>query len=144
MSGEAMENGRSSGATPGMILTRLILACWLQVIIVLSWSCGRNAYREAAAMTGGDPARGKAAIHNYGCDTCHTIPGIQGADALVGPPLNKMASRSYIGGVIPNTPANMIHWIQNPQDVDHQTAMPNLRVTETDARDIAGYLYMLK
>jgi cytochrome c551/c552 len=95
-------------------------------------------------MTGGDPARGKAAIHNYGCDTCHTIPGIQGADALVGPPLNKIASRSYIGGVIPNTPANMIHWIQNPQDVDHQTAMPNLRVTETDARDISGYLYTLK
>ncbi|PYS45556.1 MAG: cytochrome C [Acidobacteria bacterium] len=95
-------------------------------------------------MTGGDPTRGRTAISRYGCATCHTIPGIRGADALVGPPLTQMASRSYIAGVLPNTPDNMIRWIENPPQVDHLTVMPNLGVSERDARDIAGYLYTLK
>jgi cytochrome c len=53
-------------------------------------------------------------------------------------------SRSYVAGVLPNTPSNVIRWIQNPPGVDHLTAMPNLGVTDTDARDIASYLYTLK
>ncbi|MDQ3819196.1 MAG: cytochrome c [Acidobacteriota bacterium] len=107
-------------------------------------SCNQEAERQAAAMTGGDPVRGRAAISRYGCSTCHTIPGIRGADALVGPPLTQMGSRSYIAGVLPNTPDNMIRWIENPPQVDRLTVMPNLGVSEQDARDIAGYLYTLK
>jgi cytochrome c2 len=112
---------------------------------LLLTSCG-NAEQErvAAAMTGGSPQRGRTAISKYGCATCHTIPGIHGADALVGPPLTQMGSRSYIAGVLPNTPDNMIRWLQNPPQVDRLTAMPNLGVTNQDARDIAGYLYTLK
>jgi cytochrome c1 len=95
-------------------------------------------------MTGGNPQRGKAALSKYGCSACHTIPGVRGADALVGPPLTKMGSRSYIAGVLPNTPGNMMRWIENPLEVDRLTAMPNLGVTDTDARDISSYLYSLK
>lgn len=107
-------------------------------------ACNQEVERQAAAMTGGDPSRGRAAISRYGCATCHTIPGIRGADALVGPPLNQMASRSYIAGVLPNTPDNMIRWLKNPPQIDHLTVMPNLGVSEQDARDMAGYLYTLK
>ena len=49
--------------------------------------------------------------------------------------------RMYIAGVLPNTPENMLRWLQNPPAVDPLTAMPNLGVTEADARDMAGYLY---
>src|SRR5919202_5823376 len=91
-------------------------------------ACNQEAERQAAAMTGGDPTRGRAAISRYGCATCHTIPGIRGADALVGPPLTQIASRSYIAGVLPNTPENMVRWIENPPQVDRLTAMPNLGV----------------
>jgi cytochrome c1 len=101
--------------------------------------------RAASVMTGGgDPHRGKSAITAYGCGTCHTVPGVRGADALVGPPLTNMAQRGYIGGVMKNTPGNMIRWIQDPPAVDPMTAMPKLRVSESDARDIASYLYTLK
>ena len=55
-----------------------------------------------------------------------------------------MAGRTYVGGVLTNTPDNMIRWLQNPKQVDPLTAMPDLGVTEQDARDIAGYLYTLK
>ena len=100
--------------------------------------------REAAAMTGGNADRGRAALHHYGCASCHTIPGVRGADALVGPPLTAMGSRAYIGGVMHNTPDNMVRWIRDPPAVDPMTAMPNVGVTPADARDIASYLYTLR
>jgi len=100
--------------------------------------------REAAAMTGGDPARGPDLMRKYGCQACHTIPGVVGANSLVGPPLAGIASRSYIGGVLPNAPDNMLRWIQDPKKVDSLTAMPNVGVTPSDARHIAAYLYTLR
>ena len=101
-------------------------------------------FAKAAELTGGDPHRGHAAIRTHGCSSCHTIPGVDGADALVGPSLDHVASRGYIGGVLPNNPDNLVRWILDPPGVDPQTAMPNLRLSEQDARDIAGYLYTLK
>ena len=100
--------------------------------------------REAAAMTGGDPARGPDLLRKYGCQTCHTIPGVVGANGLVGPPLAGMASRAYIAGVLPNAPDNMLRWIRDPKGVDAKTAMPNTGVTASDARHIAAYLYTLR
>jgi cytochrome c2 len=123
---------------------RLYISSGSILLATLFSSCGDDSYQRAAAMTGGDPARGETAIRQYGCSACHTIPGIKGANSLVGPPLNSMASRMYIGGVLPNTPENIIRWIQNPRAVDELTAMPNLAVSDSDARDIAGYLYTLR
>jgi cytochrome c2 len=80
----------------------------------------------------------------YGCGACHTIPGVRGAKAVVGPSLSGIASRSYVAGVVANTPENLVAWIQNPQAIDDKTAMPNLRVGPRDAADIAAYLYTLR
>jgi putative membrane protein len=96
---------------------------------------------EAARLTGGNPDHGAVAIRSYGCGSCHTIPGIRGANALVGPPLAGIGGRSYIAGVLTNSPDNLTRWIQHPQQVDPLTAMPDLGVSEADARDIASYLY---
>lgn len=90
-----------------------------------------------------DPARGKTALQQYACVTCHEIPGVTGATARVGPPLGGIARRGLLGGVLPNTPANMIRWLREPQAVDPPTAMPDLGVSERDARDIAAYLATL-
>jgi cytochrome c len=106
--------------------------------------CDNAAKEQARNLTGGDPDLGKSAIGQYGCSTCHTIPGIAGADALVGPPLNRMGGRVYIGGVIQNTPQNMMRWLENPPAIDPLTAMPNLHMNQDDARNIASYLYTLR
>jgi cytochrome c2 len=100
--------------------------------------------RKAAAMTGGTPAHGKELIRTYGCVSCHTIPGIDGARGQVGPSLAGIASRTYLAGKLPNQPANMIKWVREPQEVSPGTAMPELGVTEQDGKDIAAYLYTLK
>lgn len=102
---------------------------------------------EAAASGGevrlGDVAAGRKALQQYLCATCHVIPGIVGADRHVGPSLAGIADRQYIAGVLPNTPANMLRWLRDPKAVDPLTAMPDLGVADTDARDIAAFLYTL-
>ncbi|MEX2644080.1 MAG: c-type cytochrome [Acetobacterales bacterium] len=91
----------------------------------------------------GDPDRGQVAIRQYGCTACHTVPGVVGPNATVGPPLRGMATRMYIAGVLPNTPENMILWLRNPVEVDPLTGMPDLDVKAGHARDMAAYLETL-
>jgi putative membrane protein len=118
-------------------------------LVLLVAGCGSPADAgrgevETAMLAGGDPLRGPEALRRYGCQGCHAIPGLQDAPSLLGPPLARMGSRTYIAGVLPNTPENMVRWIQDPRDADPRTAMPNLGVTERDARDMASYLYRLR
>lgn len=95
-------------------------------------------------VDGGDVARGKTQIVAYGCGSCHTIPGIRGANGQVGPPLTSWSQRRIIAGEVPNTPLNLITWITVPQSIEPGVAMPNLGVSDGQARDIAAYLYSLK
>ena len=121
----------------GMVLIALLLG--------IAGCDGRDAVREdAVTLTGGDPDRGMAAIGRYGCGSCHDIPGIRSARGTVGPPLGRIAVRTYLAGRLSNTPANMRQWIQHPQHVDRGTAMPEMGVTDVDARDISAFLYTLR
>ena len=84
---------------------------------------------------------GRVLIANYGCGTCHSIPGIAGADSIAAPPLDRFYERTYIAGRLPNTWENLTQWIQDPQGIEPGTAMPNLGITPDEARDLAAYLY---
>lgn len=95
-------------------------------------------------VAGGDPARGHVAIARYGCGACHTIPGVEQANGLVGPPLTHWSERSIIAGELPNEPDELVTWIRSPQSVEPGTAMPNMGVTDRDARDMAAYLYTIR
>ena len=61
----------------------------------------------------------------------------------VGPPLDGIARRAMIGGRLANTPDNMVRWLRRTHEVDPRTAMPEMGLTEQDARDIAAYLSTL-
>ncbi|WP_339882982.1 c-type cytochrome [Vreelandella maris] len=87
--------------------------------------------------------RGRLAMYGYACIACHRIPGLVGPQADVGPPLAGMGERRYIAGVLSNNNDNMVRWLRHPTQVDPLTAMPDLEVTEQDARDIAAYLETL-
>lgn len=92
----------------------------------------------------GNIERGRELVARYGCAACHTFPDAANQGSNVGPPLHKIAKRAYIGGVLPNTPEDMVRWLQNPPQIDPRTAMPNLGISEAEATDIAAYLYTLK
>jgi cytochrome c2 len=99
---------------------------------------------EIRRTTGGDPQQGQMKIRNYGCQSCHTIPGVQDAKALVGPPLDHWSKRVYIAGEVPNTAENLKKWLQHPTKIEPKTAMPEMGVTDQDSADIAAYLYSLE
>jgi len=86
-------------------------------------------------------AHGRQLIATYGCGSCHSIPGVPGADAMAAPPLDRFYQRTYIAGRLANTPENLVKWIHDPQGVEPGTAMPDLGVSEDEASDIADYLY---
>ncbi|HJP67576.1 MAG TPA: c-type cytochrome [Sphingomicrobium sp.] len=96
---------------------------------------------HAAVETGGDPKRGEALFIQYGCGSCHAVSDVRTATGMVGPPLDGIAVRVIIAGHLANKPENMERWIENPQQVSPGTAMPNLNVSQGDARDITAFLY---
>lgn len=114
-------------------------------IVALAVGCA-DPSRSPAIRTveGGDPERGRAAIAAYGCGSCHMIPGVRGADGLVGPALEHWSERRLIAGEVPNDPERLITWITVPQSIEPGTGMPNMGVTDGQARDIAAYLYSLR
>lgn len=110
----------------------------------LAGCTGGHATTPYTLAVAGNPQRGRELIVHYGCGSCHTIPGIYTARGLVGPPLYFWSRRTMIAGEMPNTPANLMRWIENPPALEPNTAMPDLGVTPPQARDIAAYLYTLQ
>ena len=122
----------------------------LATLICLAACCGlaacdagteKNAY---AISVEGNAEHGKQIIQGYGCGSCHMIPGVENARGLVGPPLMYFAERTMIAGELPNTPENLVRWIRNPQSIEPKTAMPDLGLSESQAWDVAAYLYTLR
>lgn len=97
----------------------------------------------ARPVPGGEPDAGRRLLADRGCGSCHTIPGVSGATGLVGPPLDHFARRTYIAGEVINNVDFLVRWIEVPQAIEPGTAMPNLGVTEGQARSMAAYLYTL-
>jgi cytochrome c1 len=132
------------GKPPLKLMTAAALA-WLVLAWLVLAGCrgGKTEYAYLVA-TGGAAARGKQLIRQYDCGSCHTIPGVTEARGMVGPPLLFFGRRTYIAGELPNNPDNLVRWLVSPQSIEPGTAMPTLGLNESQARDIAAYLYTLE
>ena len=124
----------------GIRPSRLLLAAAVGLAVLAPTGCGGGGSRIEVGG-GARASRAPAEIAAYGCGSCHTIAGVSGADAAIGPELRHFADRRYIAGRLPNTAPNLIRWIRSPQQVDPGNVMPDLNVSDQDARDIAAYLY---
>lgn len=122
-------------------MKRLLIVVTLLALAGCNKRYERN---EVSEVTGGNPQRGEKLVQQYGCQACHTISALPGPRGVVGPPLDHIAVRGYIAGKLPNNAQTMELWLQNPQKLDPQNAMPNLGISAPDAKDIAAYLFTLK
>lgn len=127
-----------------MPLTRHAIGPALAAVALLVAGCRDDPAPRPPGTDVGDPSAGAEAIEAYGCGACHRIPGIRRADSLVGPPLEGWGHRTFIAGTLANDLENLVVWIQDPDSVEPGTAMPDLGVTDADARDIAAYLLSLR
>ena len=116
----------------------------VRILLPAALACGLAACAARAPDPGGgDARRGKVLIATVGCGSCHVIPGVPGAGGEVGPSLAHIARRTILGGMLPNTPANMARWLKQPQAVVPGNAMPDMALSDRDARDIGAYLRRL-
>ncbi len=116
---------------------------WVLGAIALALAgCGSAA--PVVTVPGGDARRGRDLVEVYACGSCHVVPRVEGAQSNVGPPLTGFAERAYIAGELPNNAQNLIRWIMNPRAVEPNTAMPPMGITESEARDLAAFLYTLR
>ena len=133
---------------PSRIFARCCISvsvCLLAVVCITATGCtGGQALPSYTEAVDGSASHGKRIIESKGCGSCHTIPGVVNARGLVGPPLLFFGRRTMIAGELPNSPANLERWLKNPKSVEPGTAMPDLGLTDQEARDVTAYLYTLR
>jgi cytochrome c2 len=124
-----------------IVFVLLSVAAAIVSIVTLERESRDQGAMVAEQITGGSIAAGKLAYQRYGCGGCHEFSSVAGVNGQVGPSLAKIATRSEIAGHFANTPQNMEQWLQHPQRMLPGNGMPEMGVTDRDARDIAAYLY---
>jgi cytochrome c oxidase subunit 2 len=111
----------------------------------------------------GNAERGRAFVAGFGggCAGCHTINGVPTMQAVMGPNLTHIASRTTIAaGLFPNDAAHLARWLKNARAMKPGVIMPtlgkgeldpvtNVRVpatglTDEQIADIVAYLQALK
>ncbi len=119
-----------------------VLTLIVAIVSATLAGCGETPPQRSVA--GGDAQLGKRLIEQYQCGACHMIPGAAAAVSKAGPSLEGFSRRSYIAGRIPNLADPLTRWLMDPPAMKPGTMMPNLKVSEAEARHMAAYLYTLR
>ena len=98
-------------------------------------------YETVSINKSGDYDRGHTLVNSLGCKGCHQIqpepdpnysPTIQGIRMEQGPNLIGLGSKVKEDW--------LLSWLKDPYSYHENTKMPNLRITDQEAKDIAAYL----
>ncbi len=115
-----------------------------EAVTAYLWSVGMTSdYHPQKGITAtGNAANGKRLADQVGCKGCHVIGDdtrmrdARGRSYDIAPELTRVGSKVNADWVF--------EWIRNPRAVNPDARMPNLRLTDQEARDIAAYLMTLK
>jgi cytochrome c oxidase subunit 2 len=114
-----------------------------------------------AVIAAGDPQRGLTTYSRSACIGCHKIRGNPSSLGIIGPDLTHVGSRYTIGGgLFPNDPKHLAHWIKNARVMKPGSLMQTLGkgerdpimgitveaggLTDEQIADITAYLLSLK
>ena len=104
-----------------------------------------SSYEKDKNIKRGDPENGKLLVSSLGCMGCHQIqpeadpdydPSLQNLRLEQGPNLIGIGSKT--------DESWLFSWLKNPYSYHPDTKMPNLRLTDQEASDIASYLLIDK
>lgn len=86
-------------------------------------------------------AEGEKLFKMKGCVACHSLAAHNAPKGMVGPNLANVGARAYIAaGTLKNDDINLARWIREPQSIKKGVLMPNLGVTEEEAKSLVAYL----
>jgi mono/diheme cytochrome c family protein len=98
-----------------------------------------DSYTPVAGNTKGDAARGQMLVPSVGCLGCHIVGDAAresaGLRRTFGQPLQGLAAKADV--------AWLADWLRDPARFSPGTRMPNLRLSEAEAADVAAYLKTL-
>lgn len=107
-----------------------------------AWLAGMAA--PAVAPASAAARAGAAQFMSDQCASCHAIRGTA-ATATVGPDLTHLATRATLAAVtIPNTPADLSAWLNNPQAIKPGNRMPDLGLSAAQVSELVAYLEGLR
>jgi mono/diheme cytochrome c family protein len=108
------------------------------VAAYLASTAKQSSYRTPSAPPGGSPTRGEQLVESLGCKGCHVVTDkdrevrVTDVSYDIAPELNKIGSKVSRDW--------LYAWIRDPKQYNPNTVMPNLRLTDSEARDIVAYL----
>jgi cytochrome c oxidase subunit 2 len=102
-----------------------------------------TAQKAAPPEPTGPAAEGKAIYARSACVGCHTIRGV--SVGTLGPDLTHFGGRALFGaGLWPTTVEHVVAWLKDPPALKPGSRMPNLNLSDAEARALAVYLTSLK
>jgi cytochrome c oxidase subunit 2 len=91
----------------------------------------------------GAAAEGKTVYTRSACVGCHAIKGVSAG--VLGPDLTHFGGRALFGaGLWPTSPEHVVAWLKDPPALKPGSKMPNLKLTDAEAKALAAYLLSLK
>jgi len=103
-----------------------------------------TAHQHAPAVEDPSVAAGEKVFQQNACISCHTVAGTV-ATGRFGPDLTHVGSRDTIAsGAVPNTPANLRAFVDNPAHFKPGVLMPPMHLNDRDLDAVAAYLETLK
>jgi mono/diheme cytochrome c family protein/predicted nuclease with TOPRIM domain len=99
-------------------------------------------YELPKARLGGSAQRGRKLVASVGCTGCHVVTEKDREVRKTDVPYDIAPELTKIGSKV--SPEWLYGWIKNPKQYNPNTTMPNLRLTDSEARDIVAYLVSLK
>ncbi len=95
------------------------------------------------AHAGETVSEGQKIFEQTACINCHTVAGTS-ANGRFGPDLTHLMSRDTIAsGAVPNTPANLRRWIQNPDTIKRGSKMPAMGLSDPELDAVTRYMETL-
>ena len=98
-----------------------------------------NATEHEFAVTSppsGDPDRGEEIVESVGCLACHILEGETRLEAgprrTFGQPLQNIGAKTSVEW--------LFDWVRDPKHFSPETYMPDMRLTDREAADVAAYL----
>ena len=100
--------------------------------------------QPAATPGGAEAIAGGKLMPTIACGGCHTVRGTT-MKGTFAPDLTHFGGRGGIGAYsVPNTPQNLLKWLQNPQAVKPGCKMPQIALPLQQQQELVAYLEELK
>ncbi len=97
-------------------------------------------YKKAPVPFPGDPKKGEELVASVGCLACHQVSPKPTNEPMTRDILRRQQGPNLIGLGTKTSKEWIYNWLKDPPSYHPDTRMPNLRLTDEEAADIAAYL----